>query len=707
MKAVIAPPPHLAWWIKLGEPVWTDGSQRSLIFSGSDGIGIWSLNLIQDGRQKEWVTWDCNTNTFAGQPQFLGDAAPTVRKILAARCPRRLGADDKTVLQTLRNAIGISGWCSGRSLRQRMGLTANEDGFRTRLRQLSPRYIRQLWSDVPQDSYSLTTAGLLAIDEKTVQAVVESLLKLFHTKFDQDADFSRFEWKELRDLLAGTSFGDVRMVIDIFNLDGKGGSGSDSDWTWTTPGDIEVLYGLSGYPGFKDLHGRDQFSSRPSQNTPSLLESEWPAWAEEVANAPAVVEATGNPVQIKPHVFKTAFDEYTIVEKIGEGGSGVVHKVRNADGDYFALKVLHEVRGDRKKLKRFKNEIGFCFRFNHRNIVPVVDWGVTSESQDKSNILPFCVMPFFPRTLRMAMKSGIDPAKVMPMFAQILEGVEAAHLRGVVHRDLKPENILVEDERAVVADFGIAHFRKEDQLTIVQTKPRDRLANFQYAAPEQRQMNGEVDFRADIFALGLILNELFTKSIPHGNGHTTIRSVAPDFGFLDLIVGKMLMSNPTERPQSIEEIKLAIDAESNLAFSRQTIAKLLSENEIPAFSATEAISIVSHDYDPKNQVLVAILNDAPSPVWQRAFKSPKDVSGWYGSGPNSTVVNNCIHCKASPIQAPQALASLGRLVDSANRAVLDHQRALAQQEEVRLLEEHRKKIDLERVRLGVLETLKP
>jgi serine/threonine-protein kinase len=84
---------------------------------------------------------------------------------------------------------------------------------------------------------------------------------------------------------------------------------------------------------------------------------------------------------------------------------------------------------------------------------------------------------------------------------------------------LKPENLLVSAQnRIVVADFGIAHFREEHMLTAIETRATERLANYRYSAPKQRTPGATVDERADIFALGYILNEMFTTDVPHGAG---------------------------------------------------------------------------------------------------------------------------------------------------------------------------------------------
>jgi len=84
-----------------------------------------------------------------------------------------------------------------------------------------------------------------------------------------------------------------------------------------------------------------------------------------------------------------------------------------------------------------------------------------------------------------------------------------------------------------VADFGIAHFTRDVLIESVKTSDGARLCNFTYAAPEQRQRGASVDHRADIYALGLILNELFTTKIPLGADYVKIRDVALEFEWLD------------------------------------------------------------------------------------------------------------------------------------------------------------------------------
>lgn len=250
-----------------------------------------------------------------------------------------------------------------------------------------------------------------------------------------------------------------------------------------------------------------------------------------------------------PKTFHTAFRSYRVVSQLRAGQHAIVYKSQDGDGNLWAIKRL-QPNLEQERLKRFKNEIAFCAKSHHRNVIKVEDWGLVEIDQ------PFFVMKLFPATLQGLMKSGIAPSSVLSWFAQMLAGVEAAHKLDVYHRDLKPENLLCDPAsgRLVVSDFGIAHFAESMLLTSVETRMGGRLANFAYAAPEQRQP-AKVDQRADIYALGLILNEMFTGQVIQGTGYKKIAEVAPEFGRLDQLVELMVRQSPSGRPTSIEEIR--------------------------------------------------------------------------------------------------------------------------------------------------------
>jgi serine/threonine protein kinase len=217
----------------------------------------------------------------------------------------------------------------------------------------------------------------------------------------------------------------------------------------------------------------------------------------------------------QPVTLETTFGTYTVDELIGEGGAGRVYGGAAQDGVSVAIKLLSRDRATTDRRKRFKNEIAFLARNKHVNIVTVIDHGVAKERSFEG---PFYVMPRYDCSLRDLMKQGVPGDQILPLFAKIIDGVEAAHLQGAVHRDLKPENVLFDRKTRTpaVADFGIASFTDDLIVTAIETAPAQRLANFLYAAPEQRTAGRSVGPTADIYALGLILNELFTGNVPHG-----------------------------------------------------------------------------------------------------------------------------------------------------------------------------------------------
>ena len=332
----------------------------------------------------------------------------------------------------------------------------------------------------------------------------------------------------------------------------------------------------------------------------------------------------------KGTILKTTFEEYKITKQIGAGGAGEVYEVTDVDGDSYAIKVLDSEKASGSKLKRFKNEIHFCSSNKHPNIIQIIGTGRTSGG------VPFYVMPLYAGTLRSVIHGKVPPEELLRLFGQILDGVESAHLQGVWHRDLKPENVLWSEQgRLVVADFGIAHFEEEFLLTAVETKPGERLANFAYAAPEQRVKGKVINEKADIYSLGLILNEIFTHEVPFGTGYRKIAEIAPQFSYLDGSVETMLSHDATVRP-SIAELKRDLIARGNASISVQRLnalkTKVIPESDVDDPFITNPISIQSVDFE--NDLLHFKLSERPSPQWIAAFQRPQHYSSSRGPGPD-------------------------------------------------------------------------
>jgi serine/threonine protein kinase len=342
---------------------------------------------------------------------------------------------------------------------------------------------------------------------------------------------------------------------------------------------------------------------------------------------PSAVE----PKKKSPPTLLTTFRRYEIDQKLGEGGSGIVYLVRDEDGSKYAAKIIRAgLDGDRRR--RFKNELTFCSKQSHPNVVRVLDWGLADGN------LPFYVMPFYESNLRKVIESGVTPDQAVLIFGRIADGVEAAHMQSVIHRDLKPENILCNADlgQLVIADFGIARFEEEDLYTAVETRKADRLANFRYAAPEQKERGAAVDHRADIFSLGLILNELFTSQVIQGVGFRKIGDAADSFAYLDPIVEKMVQQDQRARPNAIRDIKDAMARAGAEAMSIQRISALsnavVPEETIESRHFNERLAVTGAIW--RDGHLFLNLSYAPEVGWVDAFHRIGNFTSLMGKGPS-------------------------------------------------------------------------
>ena len=330
----------------------------------------------------------------------------------------------------------------------------------------------------------------------------------------------------------------------------------------------------------------------------------------------------------KPKVFETPFNTYTVVKQIGQGGNATVYEVKDDQGASFALKLL-KPNCSTEKAKRFKNELYFGKSHSHKNIVPILDDGFILENGEKSL---FFVMPLYEKTLRQLMNDGINPDDIQDFFLQLLDGIESAHNANIFHRDLKPENIFwnSSENTLVIGDWGIAHFNVEDLLTAFETKNNFHLGSYQYSAPEQRQKGREVNNRADFFALGKILNEMFTGELYEGTNPKLISTVSPDYRYLDTLVDRVTQQNPNDRPSSSKEIKLSLKVEFNQQVRLQKRSELdgktIPETEVDDPFIDNPIEVVGFiaPTSPDAYEYILQLNSEPSQRWINYFRREEE-----------------------------------------------------------------------------------
>lgn len=265
--------------------------------------------------------------------------------------------------------------------------------------------------------------------------------------------------------------------------------------------------------------------------------------------------------------FVGNIDSYRITgSKLGKGGGGKVYLCEDSNGNVLALKIFARIKEPYdENLARFKNEIDFSINSNHPNVLKAIDQGETSyESYDR---LPFYIMSKAKCNLRKFSKDmdlRNNPNEFKRILFEVIEGLIYIHDKGKIHRDeednyhrdIKPENILImeDNNRAVVADFGIAHLREEFQVEEVETDPKRRPKNWNYYSPEI--ISGKpVDKRCDIFSLGYVIHELLTGELPRGTGQR-ICDRNPNFGALfDIIKDKMIKQDPADRYESFQDVK--------------------------------------------------------------------------------------------------------------------------------------------------------
>src|SRR2546425_7066140 len=205
--------------------------------------------------------------------------------------------------------------------------------------------------------------------------------------------------------------------------------------------------------------------------------------------------------------------QYKILEKLGEGGMGVVYKAEDLKLHRpVALKFLPaHLSASEKDEARLRQEAQAASALNHPNVCTIHDF------QDHDGQF-FIVMEFVDgETLKSKIKQGsVGNQETLALALQIAQGLKAAHDKGIIHRDIKPENIIVTaDNRAKIMDFGISRsVHSEANLT----KTGKLVGTPYYMSPEQIEGQSS-DPRSDIFSFGIVLYEMLTGQRPFGGDY--------------------------------------------------------------------------------------------------------------------------------------------------------------------------------------------
>ncbi len=272
------------------------------------------------------------------------------------------------------------------------------------------------------------------------------------------------------------------------------------------------------------------------------------------------------PVTSAPPELSAALSgRYRLVRELGHGGMATVYLAHDEKhGREVALKVLHPRLSALLGAERFLREIATTARLNHPNILPLFDSGSV-------NGLDWYVMPYFSgKTLkdRLAESGSLPIPEALRIFGDVASALDYAHREGILHRDLKPANILLQDDRAVLADFGIALPLGEIGQRLTETG--FSLGTPEYMSPEQAAAERQLDARSDVYALGCVLYEMLAGEPPFAGATAqavlakrvlepvpkigTLRTVAPA---VEAAITRALSRDPADRFQSVADFAKA------------------------------------------------------------------------------------------------------------------------------------------------------
>lgn len=259
-------------------------------------------------------------------------------------------------------------------------------------------------------------------------------------------------------------------------------------------------------------------------------------------------------------------DRYTIERVVGRGGMAIVHLAEERKHRRkVAIKVLRSDAG--VGAERFLREIGIAARLSHPHILPLIDSG-------EAGGMLYYVSPYIEGgSLRdkLELEKTLSVDEMIRIVTEVGNGLDYAHRSGYVHRDVKPENILFADTHALLADFGIAHVRTDEDGEPL-TKGGIALGTPEYMSPEQASGDDSIGISTDIYALGCVVYEMLAGQPPfHGSSavatmaqHVTskpkpLRSIRPDVPVgIEAAVSRALAKTPPERFATVAEFTAAL-----------------------------------------------------------------------------------------------------------------------------------------------------
>jgi serine/threonine-protein kinase len=261
---------------------------------------------------------------------------------------------------------------------------------------------------------------------------------------------------------------------------------------------------------------------------------------------------------------------YLVNAELGRGGFGIVLRVTDQIiGEDIALKLIDpRLIQDQENITRFLQEVRYSRRVTHENVIRVHDF------LEIDGLYGISMEHFASQPLSRHIRRGLHqrPVHALRMLRDMARGIRSAHQANVMHRDLKPANILVnEAELLKIVDFGLASACSHANSRL--TRTGTLIGTPSYMSPEQGR-GVDIDYRTDIYSLGVVMYELFTGTVPYAadNPLTVLHLhlhgkkdppsarnplISPD---LEAVILKAMAVKPADRYQSVGELLAALDA---------------------------------------------------------------------------------------------------------------------------------------------------
>ena len=288
------------------------------------------------------------------------------------------------------------------------------------------------------------------------------------------------------------------------------------------------------------------------------------------------------PIDIRALLQESLGSAYSLERELGGGGMSRVFVARDhALGRRVVVKVLPPELAAALSVERFKREIMLAAAMQHPNIVPVLSTGNTDR-------LPYFVMPFVEgESLRVRLGRGpLSVREAVSVMKDVARALTFAHGRGVIHRDIKPDNIIISGATATVTDFGVAKAVAASRAGPVRGMIEARtpggstithagvsLGTPMYMAPEQAAADPNTDYRADLYALGIVAYEMLVGAPPF-QGRSPQALLAAQLtelprpisqrrygvpAALEQLIMQCLEKNPADRPRNAADMVRALD----------------------------------------------------------------------------------------------------------------------------------------------------